>query len=146
MRRIALVAVLLSGFLLITGQPAMATHITETYKVDVTQWDGTDFFSFTACLRFNSPAAGDLTVVSLDPVGVPVATFVLTWRHQDLDTKLNRFQAVRNYTDIPAGSTVGTFMIFGGFKGVLVGGQGVNDSGGTYEFLGSENAKCAPPE
>jgi len=144
MRRIALVAVLLSGFFLITGQPAKADHISATYEVDGTQGDGTFFFTFTGCLHFNDPDPGDLRIVSFGP-GVPAATFNLTWRHQDLDTKLHRFQAVRNYIDIPAGST-GTFMIFGGFKGVLVGGQGVNDSGHTFEFLGRENAKCAPPE
>ena len=130
----------------------MATHITEIYEVDVTQRDdnGNDIF-LTACLDFNyDDIPGNLRIVTFGSV-VPTETFLLVWRHQDLDTKLNRYQAVRKSSDVSDDPSSRNFMIFGGFKGALVGGQGVSDSGDgiaavTFEFLGSENATCAPPK
>jgi len=147
MRRIALVAVVLSGFFLITGQPVTATHITETYELVGTQWDGSAFSSFTACLHFNyASIPGDLKIFTFIG-GAPSGDFLLTWRHQDLDTKLKRFQAVRKFSDPSPDSPV-TVMIFGDFKGPAgkVVGQGVADTGYTFDFHGIANAKCAPPE
>jgi len=146
MRRIALVAVVLSGFLLITGQPALATHVSTTYEVDVTAFDGVVLGSFTACFHVNDPSPGDLKIFTFIG-GAPSGDFLLTWRHQDLDTKLKRFQAVRKFSDTSPDSPV-TVMIFGDFKGPAgkVVGQGVADTGYTFDFHGIANAKCAPPE
>jgi hypothetical protein len=112
--------------------------------------DGTEF-GFAACLRFNTPVVGNLQFQLLPPME-PV-TWNLTWRHQELDTKLNRFQAVSSDLFPYA------LMLFGGFKGTphgpvpgLVGGQGVfnlnelsNETGDvTFEFQGVVTKSCAP--
>jgi hypothetical protein len=145
MRRIALVAVLLSGFFLITGQPAMATHITATYRVAPESSSGPT--GMTVCLRFSgSSIPGNLEVVVSTPDGPLIR--VLTWEHQDLGTDLHRFMAVTMEDD----PSLPDFMIFGKFKAAppnlrttgFISGEYLDELGLTLNFTGEKVKSCTP--
>ena len=147
MRRIALVAVLLSGFFLITGQPAMATHFAATYRVAPESSSGPT--GTTVCLRFSAGAIpGNLEVDLSTPGGL--LTRVLTWEHQDLGTDLHTFMAVatENGDDVE----LPDFMIFGKFKAAppnsrsigFISGEYLDESGLTLNFTGEKVKSCTP--
>ena len=131
MKRVALVAVLLSGFFLITGQPAMADHFDATYQITAEQTTAPGFTS-TYCLHFLDQV---LTIES--PVLPPVAR-TLVYRHGDLDTDENTFQAV---TGSDGGTLTTAVMVYGRFLGKAdrngsITGEGVDEIGISYKFRG----------
>ena len=130
MRRIALLAVLLTGLLLITVQPAMADHFDATYQIAAEQSNAPGV-TFTYCLHF-------LDQVLTIEIPVPSTVFrTLVYRHGDLDTDENTFQAVTGPdTDAPA-----AVMLYGRFLGKAdrngnITGEGVSEDGITYKFRG----------
>ena len=142
MRRAVLPVALLAGFSLIAGQPAIAGHIEDTYEAIAENNNGITTTSTTVCLRFNDPNPGDLTLDAFPPPPdpSPPVTFLLTYRHQELNTNLRTFQAVTR-GDAPG---LPEIMVFGTFKsgGRKIFGEGLNEDGTTHTFFGQKNNLC----
>jgi len=122
-QKIILAATLLGLSLGLTA-PVEAGHFTRIYQVTMTPSIG---LPFTDCMRFNVPAAGDLTI---DLLFVPVI-----YRHGGLNTQLLKFKAVTTGDGFE-------IMFFGTFGQDLT-GEAVSDGGATFTFTGVLNPACS---
>jgi hypothetical protein len=130
MKRIAALGVLIFaasglGFAPVNATPADVTG--KTFNVTVVSSFGT---TFTDCFRFDSPAAGDLTI---DGLGQTV-----TYGHGQLDAVGTRFKAVSRF-----GQPL-SIMFYGEETTALtlLNGEAVSEAGATFVYSGPQAMPC----